>query len=317
MQEVNLKAIADAIRGKDGSTSPIPANAFSERILSLDTGGLPQNTYTVTLHSDNEEFGMVEGSGLVSAGVNLTAIAIPAKSVKFTGWYSGEDELLSEDAEYLFAVDGNRDMTAKFIYDGRLPFGYQEVEYVETNNYGGISSGISVHTTNCRIVVDFTPLEKVAYARYVFIGQSGLDAVFFRQNKATNQMAYMSGWTQASGTSYGFGTFTYNMAKDVRITLDFNTMSKKITIGSTTVNISPVATDANISLIFGGMTDYTVDYACLAMRIHGAKVYVDDVLKGDFVPCLNTEGAPGLYNIVDGTFHGKRTGTLTAGPAVE
>lgn len=37
-QGIKLKAIADAIREKDGTTGPIPANIFAERILALPAG---------------------------------------------------------------------------------------------------------------------------------------------------------------------------------------------------------------------------------------------------------------------------------------
>lgn len=39
MQENNLKAIADAIREKDGTTGPIPASDFAERIRAIQGGG--------------------------------------------------------------------------------------------------------------------------------------------------------------------------------------------------------------------------------------------------------------------------------------
>lgn len=38
-QEGKLKAIADAIRQKEGTTEPIPANDFPARIRALETGG--------------------------------------------------------------------------------------------------------------------------------------------------------------------------------------------------------------------------------------------------------------------------------------
>lgn len=37
-QKTNLQAIADAIRAKEGSTDPIPASAFAERIAAIQTG---------------------------------------------------------------------------------------------------------------------------------------------------------------------------------------------------------------------------------------------------------------------------------------
>lgn len=38
IQETNLKAIADAIRAKEGTTEAIPANTFAERIAAIQTG---------------------------------------------------------------------------------------------------------------------------------------------------------------------------------------------------------------------------------------------------------------------------------------
>ena len=62
VQETKLKAIADAIRAKDGTTEPIPANDFADRILALETGGsLPDNVRTISLTADPPEGGTVSG----------------------------------------------------------------------------------------------------------------------------------------------------------------------------------------------------------------------------------------------------------------
>lgn len=45
LQEINLKEIADAIREKEGSTGPIPAEEFASRIRALETG---VDTYDAT-----------------------------------------------------------------------------------------------------------------------------------------------------------------------------------------------------------------------------------------------------------------------------
>lgn len=44
IQETYLQGIGDAIRGKDGTTAPIPANTFAARIAAIPSGasvGMP------------------------------------------------------------------------------------------------------------------------------------------------------------------------------------------------------------------------------------------------------------------------------------
>lgn len=48
IQETNLKAIADAIRAKDGTTAPIQASKFPERIAAIQTGITPKLVITTS-----------------------------------------------------------------------------------------------------------------------------------------------------------------------------------------------------------------------------------------------------------------------------
>lgn len=48
IQETNLKAIADAIRAKDGTTASIQASKFAERIASIQTGITPKLVITTS-----------------------------------------------------------------------------------------------------------------------------------------------------------------------------------------------------------------------------------------------------------------------------
>lgn len=50
-------------------------------------------------------------------------------------------------------------------------------------------------------------------------------------------------------------------------------------------------------------------------KIYFCKIYKSDVLVRDFVPCINTSGEVGLYDLVDKQFYGNAgTGTFSAGP---
>lgn len=113
VQETKLKAIADAIREKEGTTAPIRANDFPSRILALETGGVPEGVYTITLSSSDESLGTVSGGGVASEGMTVVAKAAPVGGSKFKTWQeSGED--VSSSAEYAFEVMRDRVLEALF-----------------------------------------------------------------------------------------------------------------------------------------------------------------------------------------------------------
>ena len=113
VQETKLKAIADAIREKEGTTAPIRANDFPSRILALETGGVPEGVYTITLSSSDESLGTVSGGGVASEGMTVVAKAAPVGGNKFKTWQeSGED--VSSSAEYAFEITRDRVLEALF-----------------------------------------------------------------------------------------------------------------------------------------------------------------------------------------------------------
>ena len=57
VQEEKLKAIADAIREKKGTTGPIKANDFASEILSIESGGGAENANIYKLEQVQNETG--------------------------------------------------------------------------------------------------------------------------------------------------------------------------------------------------------------------------------------------------------------------
>ena len=115
-QEGKLKAIADAIRQKEGTTEPIPANSFASRILALEAGGAPEGVCTINLTTSDPDGGTVEGGGVASRDMTITVDAkVNAQgNFYFDGWEEN-GEVVSEEPQYTFPVTADRNLTALFL----------------------------------------------------------------------------------------------------------------------------------------------------------------------------------------------------------
>lgn len=120
-QETKLKAIADAIREKDGTTEPISANDFPDRIRAIETGGkLPEGVRTITLTADPPESSTVRGGGVASDGTTITINAEVGKEYEWDGWYE-DGSIVVPDTSYTFDVSKDRNLIATSIAKPLVP----------------------------------------------------------------------------------------------------------------------------------------------------------------------------------------------------
>lgn len=309
-QETKLTAIADAIRAKEGSTAPIPANDFASRILALETGGLPDDVYTIDVQASDPEGGTVAGGGVAASGMTVTVSATPAENHKFSGW--GENSsVVSEDEDYTFTVSGDRSLVAGFAEKppSRLPEGYTEVEYIQTNGKVSFTFSTSSSTLlpGMRAVLD---LEASPYT-------SNNEFIFWTQSGNANQCRLF----RASSTSFGyyFGGTRYNVNiafPSERTTLDLDLANKKLTIGDTsrTLTVSNVSTSSYIYLFASDANDTP-----LPAKLFSAQLYNGSgTLLCNYIPCVrDSDGAVGLYDIVRNSFKSaSQQSAIIAGPAI-
>ena len=104
VQETKLKAIADAIREKDGTAEPIPAADFPDRIRAISV----RPNYLRSISIFQTGAGSVYGTGLATDNMNVTVKAEATDEeyyfVKWQNMLNGK--FLSTSVDYTFMVDG-------------------------------------------------------------------------------------------------------------------------------------------------------------------------------------------------------------------
>ena len=114
IQEANLKAIADAIREKEGSAEPIPAGDFAERIRAMRIGG--DVSFTISITAPPNKVSYNTGSLFDPAGMSVWA-----EFSNGYGLYVNHADLVFDPAGPL--EEGTQSVTVSFSWGGAaVPF---------------------------------------------------------------------------------------------------------------------------------------------------------------------------------------------------
>ena len=124
-QIVTLRATPDAeaefvawkannASGETLSTNPTYSFEASANvtICAVFRGG-PTPSYNITVSANPVAGGSVSGGGMIEEGQNCTVAALANASYSFMGWYEN-NQLVSNQASYTFAVIGGRNLVARF-----------------------------------------------------------------------------------------------------------------------------------------------------------------------------------------------------------
>lgn len=218
-------------------------------------------------------------------------------------------ELISDNASYTFAVTGNRAFVAWFAEEsqGRLPSGYTEVEYIQTSALGYLLTGITPNISATRIESKWMVDEIPSSAGGIFGGRMSTGFYFVTAKSATILNYRFQSATGGTKTM----TVPNTIGKD--ITIDVNYPQKQIIINGSSASMGTVnAPSGDLRLFCIG--SYSETYKFLG-KCYYFKVYDGSSLVADFVPCLDTSGHVGMYDLVSGSFK-TGYGGFIAGPAV-
>ena len=102
-------------------------------------------TFTVTVSTNNPTYGTVSGGGEFNAGETCTVTATANPGYFFTGW-SNNGELVSGDAEYTFNVASNMNLVANFSVGVLIGEATTTNQYLPTYNYYNYSLTQQIYT---------------------------------------------------------------------------------------------------------------------------------------------------------------------------
>ena len=189
--------------------------------------------------------------------------------------------------------------TGAFTADDKLPAGYTQVEYIESSGTQYIDTGFTANN-NTKAVMDC----ELTYPSGWVMVMGSFDSA-----------AYFSWWTKDSVLYAYYGSANQNMTGPVGrtiLTADKNVWSAggaSLTFTASTFTASSPLYLFSISS--GG------DYALGVMKLYSCRIYDNGSLIRDFVPCVNTSGEAGLYDLSGGQFYANAgSGSFTAGAAL-
>jgi len=308
-QGVELKAIADAIRAKEGSTEPIPAKTFAARILAVKTED-PNTRFALPLTVNAEagaEVTAENGDASVSAVANEHGTAVLI--LKAPGIWTVTAALAGKEKSVSLEVTNG--YTVKINLKSRLPEGFTEVEYIQSNGTQYVDTKI-VPDQSTRVASDFQFISGSGtfYSVFGVEGRSGYNGFMLFGNRNTNNVQGIYG---DQYFAYSDVSFTPNADH----TVDFNQSTIRFD-GSSLELMKQSFTCTGSMCVFGSKNfSGAVQYLC-SMKLSYFRVWKSGVLVGDFVPCKRLDGAGGLYDLASNHFFGNAgSGIFETGPVVD
>lgn len=191
-----------------------------------------------------------------------------------------------------------------------LPSGYTQLEYIESTGAQYVDTGFNITPTNYQNLKMSIICEKIGQG-------TSANAWLIDGSSTTNAYFYMGVYN--GKYYYGYGTSDH----DTGIAA---TSGKKVYILDAPLKKFRVPNEVNVSITIEKVTSsgpiilFGFSYSSVrsyAEKVYSCQIYDNDVLTRNFIPCKNSSGAIGLYDLVNSKFYNNAgTGAFTAGPEV-
>lgn len=249
----------------------------------------------------NSQFYTNVGTG----GVFTAGPEVP-KSTGVSINYLGSNKVVDIDDVQLQELSKDTEWIFQFVPAPKLPSGYTELEYIQSSGTQYIDTGFKPNQDS-RVVTKFDMIQTdTAWRKLWGSGSGSYDLDFALLNAGTTKLQ-----------SY-YGTKTNNTVPitDMSLNVDANKNIWKYS-GETITFDKNNFTCAYSMYIFNVNKDNSPAYLPGMMKLYLFKIYDNDVLVRDFIPCKNPSGTIGLYDSVNNQFYQNAgSGTFIAGPEI-
>ena len=242
----------------------------------------------------------------VGTGGVFTAGPDVPKSTGVSINYLGSNKVVDIDDVQLQELSKDTEWIFQFVPGSKLPSGYTELEYIQSSGTQYIDTGFKPNQ-DTRVVTKFDMLQTDTAWRKLWGSASGsYDLDFALWNFGTTKLQ-----------SY-YGTKTNNSVPITGMSLDVDANKNIWKYSGETITFDKNNFTCAYSMyIFDVNKDNDPNYLPGMMKLYLFKIYDNDVLVRDFIPCKNSSGTIGLYDSVNNQFYQNAgTGTFIAGPEI-
>lgn len=285
----------------------LKAENIADGVTVLGITGTHTGGFVVSVSANPNDAGTVTGAGSYAAGESVTLTASPNGNYAFLGWYSN-GSLISNELALTISPVSAQTITAEFSISGRLPSGYTELQYFTTQNGPwGINTGVTVNlaTTKIELNTDVTSYTSGRNCKY--LTASTISPYFYiRYASGSFYYGINTDYNKSTSLAYSANTFKGSLVCDFP--------SKKLTYFSTSINIKQNNVDIENPLYIGSDSFSNPGFVG---NIYESYIYNAGELVRDLVPCKNSDGVIGMYDIVGGQFYqNEHTAPFIAGPEI-
>lgn len=221
--------------------------------------------------------------------------------------FLGTNKIVDIDSQNVQSLSKDTEWIFQFVPGPKLPSGYTELEYIQSSGTQYIDTGFKPNQ-DTRVVTKFDMIQTdTAWRKLWGSGSGSYNLDFALWNDGTTKLQ-----------SY-YGTKTNDAVPITGMSLDVDANKNIWKYSGETITFDKNNFTCAYSMyIFNVNKDDDSKYLPGMMKLYLFKIYDNDVLVRDFIPCKNPSGTIGLYDSVNNQFYQNAgSGTFIAGPEVE